>query len=247
MWFIFKSKICRVPNKERASPPDSADGPVTQTNSEESEPFRKITEHVVEDWTRFYISIVRHLKTHTGGNNIDIDSLRLASLFPLLQLSSLAARDSARTTRSRIASFPVIEQKTISILYRERSFLRPWIEDTEDDLEHLERHINLHQRSEWLEGPVYPMFIKESAQLVAQARRLETEVRDFLQIQSGVSALEETRRLIGLSNLQIQESKRVKIFTVFVFTYVPLNLATSIFGMNLEQWNASAQQIAQPL
>ncbi|KAL8802171.1 MAG: hypothetical protein Q9200_006679 [Gallowayella weberi] len=124
-----------------------------------------------------------------------------------------------------------------------RQNLRRWVEDTEDDMEHLRRYLRGHQKSAWLEHPVFQMLEAESVQLVAQSRRVECEVRDLLQIQSGVSALEETKKSIELTNLQIQEGRRVKVFTVLAFIYVPLNLATSIFGMNLQQLNASGQPL----
>ena len=56
-------------------------------------------------------------------------------------------------------------------------------------------------------------------------------------------ALEESKKSIELSNRQIYESKRVKIFTVLAFFYIPLNLATSVFGMNIQQLNGSGTSI----
>ncbi len=222
------------PDIELENPLSYSHEPITQTENPDRDP---------DDSTKWYIAMLRHLLTQTGGDDIKIDSLPLASLFPVLQLSSLEARDLARSIRRALAKVQVTEEESTELLYMQRNILRRWPEDTEDNMAHLERYIELHHRSEWLEGPIYKMLDRESTQLAANARRLETEVRDFLQIEFVASALKETKKSIELSNLQIQESKRVKLFTILAFIYVPLNLATSIFGMNLEQLNASGQQL----
>ncbi|KAI4178271.1 MAG: hypothetical protein LQ346_007503 [Caloplaca aetnensis] len=222
------------PDIEPDTPLSYPHEPITQTEKPDRDP---------EDLIRWYIAMLRHLLTQNGGDDITSNSLPLASLLPMLQLSSLDARDLASSIRRALAKFQFTEEESIELLYAQRKILRRWLEDTEDNMEHLERYIELYHRSEWLEGPIYKMLDSESTQLAANARHLETEVRDFLQIESGASALKETKKSIELSNLQIRESKRVKLFTVLAFIYVPLNLATSIFGMNLEQLNASGQQL----
>ena len=93
------------------------------------------------------------------------------------------------------------------------------------------------------EGLFYPQIRKESIAIAEEACRLEAEIRDHLQLQGSKLALEESKKSIELSNNQIYESKRVKIFTVLAFFYVPLNLATSVFGMNLQQLNGSGTSI----
>ncbi|KAL8684267.1 MAG: hypothetical protein Q9224_006479, partial [Gallowayella concinna] len=93
-----------------------------------------------ETWTRWYIGILRHFIGHVGGKDVDMDSLPLAALFPVLHLSSLEARIGSRSLRSAVSRYPGglgIEQGSMSKLYYERNFLRRWLEDTEDDMEHL--------------------------------------------------------------------------------------------------------------
>ncbi len=48
----------------------------------------------------------------------------------------------------------------------------------------------------------------ELRQARLEASRLETEIRDFLQLQTGELALQESRKSIELSNSQIEEAKR---------------------------------------
>ncbi|KAL8804789.1 MAG: hypothetical protein Q9182_002381 [Xanthomendoza sp. 2 TL-2023] len=222
---------------------NSSQKPTTRTSSDNSGTLEDLGFH---HWINWYIDILRHFFAQVADEDLNMDSLPLASLFPILQASFLRARIWSRSIRSvieRSHGGPDIGPRVMKDLYSERQDLRRWLEDTEDDVEHIKRYLRVHQKSALIEHPVFQVLEAESVQLVAQSRRLEGEVRDFLQIQSGISVLEETKKSIELSNRQIQESKRVKVFTVLAFIYVPLNLATSIFGMNLQQLNASGQPL----
>ncbi|KAL8951915.1 MAG: hypothetical protein Q9222_002134 [Ikaeria aurantiellina] len=217
---------------------------VSGCNREEGGPFGiEDLEVVVEDWTHWYIHLLRHHLVSLQVNEGSLDSLQIASLYPVLQLGSLSARDRCRPIRATLESFPTVDDSKMNGLNIHRRILRRWLEDTENNIEHLRRYIILNQGPAWLDNPALIILERESAQLVAQSRRLEAEVRDVLQLQSGSSALEETKKSIELSTLQIEESRRLKIFTILAFIYVPLNLATSIFGMNLQQLNANGQPL----
>ncbi len=90
---------------------------------------------------------------------------------------------------------------------------------------------------------LYTPIKDESISVMRASCRLEAELRDYLQLQGSKLALEESQKSIEVSNRQITEGKRVKIFTVLAFFYVPLNLATSVFGMNLQQLNGTGTSI----
>ena len=128
-------------------------------------------------------------------------------------------------------------------LYHYRAKLRSWVEYFENEKRALMGFLSS------LYGPCFTgrvfnsQTIEESTSIVEEVRRLEAEIRDHLQLQSSKLALEESKKSIELSNRQIYESKRVKIFTVLAFFYIPLNLATSVFGMNLQQLNGSGTSI----
>ena len=92
-------------------------------------------------------------------------------------------------------------------------------------------------------GEFYPQIKEERSSIAEEASRLEAEIRDYLQLEGSRLALLESKRSIELSNYQIYEAKRVKIFTILAFFYVPLNLATSIYGMNLQQLNSNGRSI----
>lgn len=209
----FHQEICPVPTfdfEESNLPLRRSQEPAMRASSEEVRISEEGFESAVEEWVDWYIDLLRRFLNHSAGTNIDVDSLPLATLFPILQLNSLAARDWSRAIRSTISTSPTIENASFQNLYLERKTLRRWLEDTEDNMDHLRRCIPLHYRPEWLVEPIFQMIESESLQLVAQSRRLEAEVRDTLQIQAGASALVETKKSIELSNTQIQENRRVK-------------------------------------
>ena len=128
-------------------------------------------------------------------------------------------------------------------LYRCQTDLRTWIEyfDTQDSA--LSGLLSHPLAPNSTKGSLYQHVIKERSSTAKQAKQLEAELRDFLQLRGNKSALEESRKSIEASNRQIDEGKRVKVFTVLAFLYVPLNLATSIFGMNVKQLNGTGVSI----
>lgn len=211
----------------------------SEPNSEDDDLPNKVNER-----NRLYVDILRRTLNRLDETKLDGDSILLSSLFPLFQLSALKARDWVRGMRPKMDDFPTITGNDSLINLRlERSVLRRWIERTEEDMDHLHRYIRLRHKHVWLKHPIWQMLEEESNQSLAQARRIEAQARDYLQVEFGSAALEETKKSIQLSSSQIAESRRVKIFTVLAFIYIPLNLATSIFGMNLQQLNNNGRPL----
>ena len=128
-------------------------------------------------------------------------------------------------------------------LYLYRTKLRSWIGCFENQNGALMSLISSLLGPNVTEGPFYRQIKEESIAIAQEASRLEGEIRDHLQLQGSRLALLESHKSIELSSNQIDEGKRVKIITILAFFYVPLNLATSIFGMNLQQLNGSGTSI----
>ena len=146
-----------------------------------------------------------------------------------------------RYARSRDDSLPNGEAP--EYLYRWRTKLRSWVEYFENQNGAL-MGLNSSLLGPNVTGGVfYPQIKEESISIAQEASRVEAEVRDHLQLQGSKLALMESKKSIEVSENQIHESKRVKIFTVLAFFYIPLNLATSVFGMNLQQLNRSGASI----
>ena len=244
--YSFHQDICSVPllNSNYLVRQESPQEPSEHRSRQVCSSSKDHLPDLVNERNGWYTDILRRTLNRLDRKRLDVDSLLLSSLFPLYQLSSLSMRDYARQMRPKMVPFPFPNDDSLSGLRFDRRVLRRQIEDTEDDMEHLQRYIRIHEKRTWLKHPVWQMLEEESNQSLAQARRVEAEARDYLQVESGSAALEETKKSIQLSNSQIEESRRVKIFTVLAFVYVPLNLATSIFGMNLQQLNNNGRPLS---
>lgn len=94
----------------------------------------------------------------------------------------------------------------LSELYQQRLSLRRAIEDSEGDTTEFLTYIELHAMEEWL--PSFTQLSKRVKGGRDAAYRLEVEIRDYLQIQAGEMGLQESRKSIQLSSIQIEESKR---------------------------------------
>ena len=80
------------------------------------------------------------------------------------------------------------------------------MENSQDDSEQLVRYIIFQGVTE-LEKD-FPIVQKLYNSVHKSALRLDAEVRDYLELQSGRMALQESQKSILLSNLQIEEYKR---------------------------------------
>ncbi|MCJ1326394.1 hypothetical protein MMC10_003058 [Thelotrema lepadinum] len=146
------------------------------------------------------------------------------------------------------------EQDTRAQLHHQWLFLRRSIEDSRDGLYQFKKIVTGILGETVHKEDIMNDVSNEFDAAIAESIRLELEMKDYLQLQVGDLALQESRKSIELSNAQIEEAKRVKIgnaiyfssckahkilVTLLAFIYVPLNLATSIFGMNIQQINAT--------
>ncbi|KAI9695896.1 MAG: hypothetical protein M1836_006013 [Candelina mexicana] len=109
----------------------------------------------------------------------------------------------------------------------------------------------LHFVSHWSSLAAHPGVLdKDVAEIsrckeavLQEAQRLDSAIRDTLQLQVGILALLESRRSIEQSKIAIEEGRRVKLLTVLAFVFVPVSLASSIFGMNVQQINHTGTNI----
>ncbi|KIW14502.1 hypothetical protein PV08_07286 [Exophiala spinifera] len=118
--------------------------------------------------------------------------------------------------------------------------LRDAIEQFELAIENCARFLKHYGR---FEEEVFAGLRSNQDLALTRARRLEQQIRDYAQLEVGRLSLEESRKSIEASNTQIEEGKRVKLVTVLGFIFVPINLATSIFGMNIQELNYTGQRL----
>ena len=133
--------------------------------------------------------------------------LLLAALTPLLyaQANDLIIKlNSFHDLHARAINGNRDQQKKLD---NERPFLRRSVEQTEDIMSQFSRYIATGGHPELSTETPYSSLLAELKSVIADARRLDAEIRDFQQLQVGNLALEESRRSIKLSNAQIREAR----------------------------------------
>ena len=183
----------------------------------------------VPAWISGYLRVLQHdIVTEGGSTTEDSADLLFRSLIPVLWLNMFSIREKCHSIREDYYKFIVPRdiflkslQKTqprhryvrekptrLEDLFEWRKDCRRTIEDSEDTLEQIQRFMRPQQvygkrrERSWIED--------DTKQVHLEAHRLEAEVRDYLQLQTGVVAIQESRRSIELSNLQIEEGRRGK-------------------------------------
>ena len=94
-----------------------------------------------------------------------------------------------------------------------RLVLRHTLEKCEDHVRQIFRYLCSDIDVDWSKEPSYMSIEVDWKSLIEESRRLETEVRDYMQIQVGNLSLEESRRSIELSSIQIRESQSGQLYS----------------------------------
>lgn len=218
-----------------------------------------------------YAKLVKHFIAQSRDATPSKIFVLLAAISPLLYVEAYRVRNAYDQSRNKYTDKRQ-PQQALDIMRRN---LRRLSEETEDLVGQVFRYLTFEAHSDCLKEPSWLSIKADIMSLIHDARRLETEVRDYLQLQVGNLALEESRKSIELSNLQIREAKSGKLakgsrgatlilfsnnmyvfkkyqktastesvpVTILAFIYVPLNLATSLFGMNIQQLNGNGQNL----
>ena len=180
-------------------------------------------------WINGYLRVLQHdIETEGGSTTEDSADLLFKSLIPVLWLNMFSIREKCHLIREDYYKFIVprdiflkslqkaqprhryVREKPTRLedLFEWRKDCRRMIEDSEDTLEQIRRFIRpqrvcgKRRERPWIEH--------ETNQVHLEAHRLEAEIRDYLQLQTGVVAIQESRRSIEVSNLQIEEGRRGK-------------------------------------
>ena len=144
----------------------------------------------------------------------DVTKLILRSLIPLIYLSVLHIRIRCDNIRSkyRLSRWKTTKADSdVNTLPDERIRLRISVEESEDDLSYLRRYISSQMSVEILSDISWRKAETDLIQTHQEAGRLESQIRDYMQLQVGEFALQESKKSIELSNQQIEEGRRVKI------------------------------------
>ena len=161
--------------------------------------------------------IGRNKWTATGD-----DQVLFLAMLPLLQLDALHIQGKCRSVRrlhielgpsSRIR---FSSRLCLSDLTSERFWLRRHIEDAEASRIYFIWYMRRNGQSSIFSNAEYQRAEESWNDIIHEARGLDSEVCDHVQLQVGQSSLEESKKSIELSTLQIEESKRSECLIAFL-------------------------------
>lgn len=161
-----------------------------------------------------YVKCLKHLIYHMeAAANNDAD-LSLLSMLPLLHLEVLLLHRKSNLVRSDYINPKKFSTKDIldasSYFATKRFDLRRHIENFETDRIQFIKYVCGYQQDIWSKDPICRQVDSLWKDSVRDARLIETEIRDNMQLLAGQSSLEESKRSIEISNYQIEEGKRGK-------------------------------------
>ena len=154
------------------------------------------------------------LDSQAGWN---INRLYLLSLVPFFKLASMELQIIHRYSRTVLIRLDKIDadipenlwsySRVYDRLERKRFDLRRNIEDFKNSQQSF-ANVVLERDMDWLNSKAARLMKANSDLVVESAQRMETEIRDYLQIAVSNISVEESRKSIQLSNTQIEEAKQ---------------------------------------
>ena len=149
--------------------------------------------------------------------DLNIHRLYLLSLVPLFKLASLELQIINQLSRTSLITLDKIDPKAPGSLVwyskyyddleRTRFDLRRNIEDFKNSQQSFANCV-LERDMGWLDSKAARVMTANSDLAAESAQRLETEIRDYLQIAVSNISVEESRNSIEVSNRQIEEAKQ---------------------------------------
>ena len=193
-------------------PPFTYPNPSHRVELASDDNFRNID----PQWLHIYKETFRALAGNNPGSTNCTTAIIARVLMPLLRMNCLETRVQFLCLRRRFLVLQAamnrdnvdheIVNHTSSKLHQERFWLRRSVEDSNDGMNHFEGYISAKDANYIPESSAYLVIKQETGQIHEEARRLDAEVRDYLQLVVGNLSLEESRKSIELSNNQISLS-----------------------------------------
>ena len=165
------------------------------------------------EFSIIYQLLFNHLLDQNKRMGQKATTSSLMCFLPIVQMKILQWRRTCSEQREHLLlKYP--EPKDSS-LYDRRARLRRKIDRMENDWCSFSRYIRTQHGHDWSKGQVFGNIEAEVKEVIADACRLEGQIRDHLQLEAGKLGLEESRKSIEMSNRQIEEAKRGRHMACF--------------------------------
>ena len=164
------------------------------------------------EYCKTYVKCLNHLIYHMEAAAHNDPDVLLLSMLPLLHLRALLLHRKSKLVRSDYINPKRFSTKDIldasSYFTIKRFDLRRHIEEFEANRVEFINYACGYQQDIWSKDPICRRVDCLWNDSVRDARLIEIEIRDYMQLLAGQSSLEESRKSIDISNYQIQEGKR---------------------------------------
>ncbi len=174
--------------------------------------------------SRHYQRLLRSNLEQDVSSTLSDQDLFYSSLLPFFRIASInlqSMHDSAERSLYKLFDEIGISDKvvrdetsrrsrneTYNSLDQERFHLRRAVEDCESDHQFFVDYVASNGNEDWLDRRSYRTTAAYSEFTTRVAKRLEAEIRDYMQLVVGVLSIEESRKSIQLSNTQLDEGKK---------------------------------------
>lgn len=193
--------------------------------SEEILPFQKLATielpKPVDELPEWMLRYVRLLESNFGKDGEYTGNFRdtcLRSLIPLLHFNMSRIREGKYLMQREYLKFfgphgegeerILDHEERLGKVFTMRSSFRRLIEDSEDKAERLKRVVRSQMANEVPKSTSFTIMEDALRHTLLEARRCESEILDYQQLQTGELARLESKKSIDLSNFQIEEAKR---------------------------------------
>ncbi len=168
---------------------------------------------------RYYLRVIGSYTQKSCRLDSGDDALLWMAILPLLNLEVLRLRVQRELFNSiflqvqysvELSQFSKEDskQKDYDTLDEQRFWLRRRLEDLEENSNHFIRFVQSQDAAKWLECKEWINQEKVIREALTEARAMEAEARDYMQLQIGNLSILESRKSIQLANQQIKEAKR---------------------------------------
>lgn len=169
------------------------------------------------DHFRHYQKLLHLACQQESYAHLNNNSLFYTSILPLFRFNILGLQVDYNAALSTLVMLQAYyrgresEQSQDNVYYvldQHRFQLRRSIEKSDDSLHFFQDLMIANDDAVWLEGRHYQATKKDLENTLGMARRLETEIRDYMAIVVGLLSINESRKSIQLTNVSIEEGKQ---------------------------------------
>ena len=166
-----------------------------------------IDENTPWEHHKAYVRLLERVLERGPSSDHTFVSLYCTTMYSILRIHVITLQESYQSVWAIMIRLGT-SNESFNELALKRAELRRNLEDFENCLQCFQSYIRIQGQHATLNTLQYLKYEEHWNRVVAMSRRLEAEVRDQMQLATGMLSIDESRRSIELSNIQIREGKQ---------------------------------------